>query len=148
MRKSCCLGLFWASLAFACNPAPTRDPATELNPNALRDTLLATANDWNQGNLEAFVSPYDSLSTFMTRSGPIGKEAMLDHYRRTFFSQGQPVQDLRFEQVRVRPLGEDHALMTGQYLLSGGGHPDHTGWFSLVWLRTENGWKILHDHSS
>lgn len=148
MRKSYCLALTWACFAFACNPNSARDPATDLNPNELRDQLVATADDWNKGNLEAFISPYDSLSTYMTRSGPVGKDAMLNHYRQTFFTQGEPVQDLRFEQVRVRPLGEDHALMTGQYVLTGGGHPDYSGWFSLIWFRTENGWRILHDHSS
>jgi hypothetical protein len=148
MKKMSFLALAGFILVLACNPSPSRDPGTALQPEELRAKLLATSNDWNQGNLESFVSPYDSLSTYMTRSGPVGKEEMLEHYRRTFFAQGDPVQALRFEQVRVQPLGADHALMTGQYILSGGGHPDHSGWFSLVWLRTEEGWKILHDHSS
>ena len=57
-------------------------------------------------------------------------------------------QQVRFDQTTVRPLGADHALMTGRFTLSGGGQPDRSGWFSLVWKRTPSGWRILHDHSS
>ena len=53
-----------------------------------------------------------------------------------------------YEQVRVRGLGETHALMTGRFILSGGGRPDSSGWFTLVWEWRDGGWKIVHDHSS
>ena len=55
---------------------------------------------------------------------------------------------MRFDQLDVRALGDDHALMTGRFTLAGGGKPEQTGRFSLVWLRSAQGWKILHDHSS
>ena len=40
------------------------------------------------------------------------------------------------------------ALATGRFLLTGGGEPDQTGWFTLVCVRTGAGWRAVHDHSS
>ncbi len=39
-------------------------------------------------------------------------------------------------------------MMTGGFALTGGGRPDATGRFTLVWQRTAAGWRIIHDHSS
>jgi ketosteroid isomerase-like protein len=54
---------------------------------------------------------------------------------------------LHYEHVEVRPLGGAYALVTGQYVLTGGGQPQRTGWFTTVWLRTPAGWRMMHDHS-
>jgi ketosteroid isomerase-like protein len=42
----------------------------------------------------------------------------------------------------------DHALITGRFTLSGGGKDEQTGRFTLIWMRTPAGWRIVHDHSS
>ena len=120
-----------------------------LDPAALIAQLEATTTPWNKGDLDAFIAPYAASSTFMTREGPIGREAMREHYRQTYFGPtgGKP-RPLRFERITVRPLGDDHALMTGRFVLTGVGTPDATGWFTLVWVRMPEGWRILHDHSS
>jgi len=44
--------------------------------------------------------------------------------------------------------GANAALMTGRFVLSGGGEPEQSGWFTLVWQHTATGWKVIHDHSS
>jgi ketosteroid isomerase-like protein len=109
--------------------------------------LEATASAWNRGDLDAFVAPYADNSTYMTAAGPIGRDAMRARYASKYFTGGRPDQHVRFDQVVVRPLGADHALMTGRYTLSGGNLPEKSGWFSLVWTHTPGGWRILHDHS-
>jgi len=120
-----------------------------LDPAALIAQLEATTTPWNNGDLDAFIAPYAEASTFMTREGPIGRDAMREHYKQAFFGpNGGKPRPLRFERITVRPLGEDHALMTGRFILSGEGKPDTTGWFTLVWVRLPEGWRILHDHSS
>jgi len=119
-----------------------------VDEQALIAQLQATTADWNKGDLEAFIAPYDPSSTFMTKQGPIGRDAMKAHYKDTFFGADAKPRPLRFERITVRPLGEDHALMTGRFILGGDGKPDQSGWFTLVWMRTPQGWRILHDHSS
>jgi uncharacterized protein (TIGR02246 family) len=110
--------------------------------------LQSTAVAWNGGDLDAFVAPYADDATYMTATGPIGRDAIKARYASKYFTGGKPDQQVRFDQTTVRPLGPDHALMTGRFTLSGGGQPDRSGWFSLVWKRTPSGWRILHDHSS
>ena len=133
----------------AAAAAARQSSRAPLDPAALIAQLEATTTPWNNGNLEAFIAPYAEASTFMTREGPIGRDAMREHYRKVFFGPtgGKP-RPLRFEQIVVRPLGEDHALMTGRFVLGGDGQPDQSGWFTLVWMRTAAGWRILHDHTS
>jgi hypothetical protein len=29
-----------------------------------------------------------------------------------------------------------------------GSEPDQSGWFTLVWQRTADGWRVIHNHSS
>ena len=80
--------------------------------------------------------------------GPVAGRATIRRSLEGFWRDGRPVQDLRYEDLSVRPLGPRHALMTGRYVLSGGGRDERTGWFSLVWEERPDGWVILHDHSS
>jgi uncharacterized protein (TIGR02246 family) len=110
--------------------------------------LQSTADAWNAGDLDTFVAPYADDATYMTATGPIGRDAIKARYASKYFTGGKPDQQVRFDQTTVRPLGADHALMTGRFTLSGGAQPDRSGWFSLVWTRTPSGWRILHDHSS
>jgi ketosteroid isomerase-like protein len=112
------------------------------------EQLTASAGEWNRGSLEGFIAPYAHESTFMTPAGPIGRAAMVDRYRETYFGTGRPRQSLRFEQLEVRLLGSDHALMTGRFVLSGGALPEQSGRFTLVWVHSQEGWRILHDHTS
>ena len=126
----------------------TRQAGPGGDPAALVARLQATTARWNSGDLDGFVAPYDEQATFMTPAGPIGKPAMRARYAARYFTGGTPDQQLRFEQLAVRGLGADHALMTGRFVLSGGGKPDQTGWFTLLWSRTPDGWRIVHDHSS
>ncbi len=116
--------------------------------------LQASARDWNRGDLDGFLASYqDSVATtFVTSTGLIhGVGAIRDRYRAGYWKQGGlPPQLLRFDELVVRPLGPDHALVTGRYILTErtGGAAAGQGRFSLVLRRTPAGWKIVHDHSS
>lgn len=121
-------------------------PATE--EAALVQLIQATTEAWNRGDVDGFMAPYAESATYMTPAGLIGVDAMRARYLAKYFTGATPDQQLRFDQLEVRALGTDHALMTGRFTLAGGGKPDQTGRFSLTWMRTPAGWRILHDHSS
>lgn len=104
--------------------------------------------DWNKADLDAFMALYDTASTFMFSTGPVGLGKMRANYEKGFFKDGKPVQQLRFEDLEVRPLGADHALLTGKFVLSGNNLSDRKGIYTLVFVKRSSGWKILHDHSS
>ncbi len=114
----------------------------------IRAALQASADAWNRGDLKGHLAIYVDTVTFMTGNGPRpGVAAIEESFTRTFFQGGKPKQNLRFEQTVVRPLGPGSALGTGRFILSGGGLADQTGWFTLVWVRTAEGWRAVHDHS-
>lgn len=110
--------------------------------------LNKTADGWNQGDLEKYLAVYIPEATEMTGDGPKGgKEHIEKTMRGGFWKSGKPVQILRYENVEVRMLGKKNALVTGQYILSGNNQPDRKGWFTTVWVKTKNGWRMIHDHS-
>ena len=85
----------------------------------------------------------------MTKNGPRPGIAPIEKaFSEAYFRDGKAIQQLRFEELAVRSLTPDAALATARFVLSGGGKPDQTGWFTLVWLRTPAGWRAVHDHSS
>jgi uncharacterized protein (TIGR02246 family) len=110
--------------------------------------LNSTADGWNAGDLAKYLAVYVPEATEMTGEGPKGG---MEHIEQTmksgFWKTGRPLQVLRYENVVVRMLGKKDALVTGQYVLSGGGRPDRKGWFTTVWTKTKDGWRMIHDHS-
>lgn len=115
---------------------------------AIRDTLNMTAEGWNKGDLQQYLSAYTKEATEMLSTGPAGGvEAIEKTMKEGFWKTGRPLQALRYENIVVRMLGKKNALVTGQYILSGGGRPDRKGWFTTVWVKTNDGWRMIHDHS-
>jgi uncharacterized protein (TIGR02246 family) len=134
----------------AAGGAPAGRPTSWTEDEAaIREATRASAEAWNRGDLSGHLAIYVDTVTFMTRNGPRpGVDAIERAFAETYFVDGAPRQNLRFEQVVIRPLGRDAALETGRFVLEGGGEPEQSGWFTLVWLRTPDGWKAVHDHSS
>ena len=130
-----------AGTAFAQGPHATE--------RAIRALLDESAASWNRGDLDGHLADNADSISFMTRKGPIvGKSKTADALRRSFFKDGKPIQQLRFEQVTIQRLGEGYALVVGRFILDGGGQPEHSGWFSTIWERQAAGWRVIHDHSS
>jgi len=123
----------------ADNEAATREISTAMNNSA---------EDWNKGNLDAFMSLYDASATMMMTRGPVGLDSIRYLYEKHYFKGSMPKQNLRYSDMKVRLLGNDYALLTGAFTLYGNNLPERTGRYSLVLVRTKNGWRILHDHSS
>jgi ketosteroid isomerase-like protein len=131
----------------ACSSSKVGNTSGNMGPDIIASMNMA-ATDWNEGNLDRFMALYDSTSTFMLPGGPVGITGMKENYQRGFFNGNKPKQNLRYEEMVVRPLGKKYALLTGKFILSGNGMKESSGRYSLVFLRRNSGWKILHDHSS
>ena len=107
-----------------------------------------SANEWNLGHLDNYISLYDSSATMMFPKGPVGMDGIKGLYEKSYFKDGMPKQKLRYTNIKVRFLGKKYALLTGGFTLYGKELPERSGTYSLVMIRTKGGWKILHDHSS
>lgn len=110
--------------------------------------LMETSAAWNRADIDGHVAAYADSAAFMAPGPLLGRHRIKESLLRSFWREGRPLQQLRYEQVQVRPLGDTHALMTGRFILSGGGRPDASGWFTLVWAWKDGRWQIVHDHSS
>lgn len=122
-----------------------KDAKAEADIKAVFDI---TALGWNTGDLSKYLFAYVPEATEMLSTGPAGGvEAIEKTMKEGFWKTGRPIQVLRYENVVVRMLGKENALVTGQFILSGAERPDRKGWFTTVWTKTKAGWRMIHDHS-
>ncbi|MDQ4123515.1 MAG: nuclear transport factor 2 family protein [Acidobacteriota bacterium] len=145
MKKSLFLLAFCLLLSVSASAQTAKMSKDEQQIRAL---LNGTAEGWNKGDLPQYLSVYTPDATEMRSTGPAGGvEAIEETMKKGFWKTGRPLQNLRYESVVVRMLGKEGALVTGQYVLSGADRPDRTGWFTSVWKKTKDGWRMIHDHS-
>ena len=146
--------LWLAAVLLASSHAQAQEasvPTTtwESDEAEIRRGLDASVQAFNRGDLPGHLAIYVEDVTFMTKDGPRPGVAPIEKaFRETYFHEGKPKQQLRFEQMAVRALAPDVALATARFVLAGGDSADQAGWFTLIWVRTAAGWKAVHDHSS
>lgn len=140
-----------AAVLLLAGCARTGVPAAPAPGEAIAAMLDASADAWNRGDLAGFLNDYAEDATFVGGSGLIrGVDEIERRYRASYWSGDGPPELLSFEDIRVTPLGADHALAVGRYILEDrdSGRQTATGIFTLVLARTPDGWRIIHDHSS
>lgn len=116
---------------------------------AIKATLDTTAAGWNRGELPVYLSAYVDSATAMGGTGLVrGVSGIEGQMRAGYWRTGRPLQVLTYDHLEIRPIGPDQAIVTGQYILTGAGRPNRTGWFTTIWIRTPQGWRMVHDHSS
>jgi beta-aspartyl-peptidase (threonine type) len=112
--------------------------------------LNRAADNWNRGDLEAFLSDYapESTTTFVDgRRARHGFEFIRQNYAPRF-APGARRDSLRFEEIEARYLNPGLALVTARFVLTRRGLVTASGPFTLVMQQRPAGWRILHDHTS
>ena len=115
------------------------------------DVLERQQAAWNRGDIEAFMTGYERSDKILFVGSEIqrGYDAVLARYHRTYGDR-EKMGRLRFSDLEVRVLNDTAATAIGRYHLTrseaGGG--DASGRFSLVFLNTREGWRIVHDHTT
>ncbi|WP_158942269.1 DUF4440 domain-containing protein [Granulicella sp. S190] len=113
--------------------------------------LLVQEAAWNRGDLPAFASGYkDSPDTlFVTHQISRGYAGLLDQYKRDYPNRAV-MGTLTFSELEVHTLDENFAVCIGKYHLDrakkDGGNAG--GIFSLIFEKTDTGWKIIIDHTT
>ncbi len=124
--------------------------ATRQELNIIK-VLIAQENAWNKGDLVGFASGFkDSPDTlFITHTVSRGFSGLLDEYKRDYPNKAT-MGTLNYSDLEVHPLDENFAVVIGKYHLErskrDGGNAE--GLFSLVFENTDNGWKIVVDHTT
>lgn len=125
-----------------------RDAAA--GPQAAIEEVLETQRQaWNDGDIEAFLEAYwknEGLSFSSGGETRRGFRATRDRYLATYPDR-QAMGTLEFSALEISPLGDDVALVLGEWDLARdagavGGN------FSLVMRRIDGRWLIVHDHTS
>ena len=113
--------------------------------------LVAQERAWNDGKLDEFLKGYkhSPQTTFLSGSIQHGSEEMAAHYHGSYPNR-EAMGMLSFSDLEPRLLDERFALVTGRYRLERGKKAggNAQGIFSLVFEKTEDGWKIILDHTS
>jgi ketosteroid isomerase-like protein len=113
--------------------------------------LLKQETAWNRGDIDAFAEGYkDSPDTlFINNQIQRGYSGMKDAYHRNYPNK-EAMGQLTFSELEVHPIDEKVAVCVGKYHLDrskkNGGNAE--GLFSLVFEKTEAGWKIVVDHTT
>lgn len=113
--------------------------------------VLAQEKSWNSGDLEGYVRGYkESPDTlFIGRQISKGYAQILEDYKRNYSTRAI-MGTLAFNELEVHPLSDSFVVCLGKYHLDrpkrDGGNAD--GIFSLVFEKTDQGWKIVLDHTS
>ena len=125
-------------------------PASQQELDVVK-VLLKQEAAWNRGDLDSFAQGYkDSPETlFVTRQVSRGFAGMLAEYHQNYPTRAA-MGNLGFSELEVHRLDENFAVCIGKYHLErskkDGGNAE--GVFSLVFEKTEQGWKIVVDHTT
>ena len=142
-------------------PANPATSATPEKPNPLHTAsrteldvvkvVLAQEKAWNAGDIDGYAKGYkDSPDTiFVGKQISKGYAQMLEDYKRNYPTRAS-MGTLAFSELEVHALSDTFAVCLGKYHLErpkkDGGPAE--GIFSLVFQKTDQGWKIVLDHTT
>lgn len=118
--------------------------------SSVQQVLQQQRAAWNRHDLEAFMTGYWNSPdlTFFGMHKTSGWRATLDRYRQTYQGEGHEMGKLEFSDLQIEALAPDAAFVRGGWTLTLSGGKTPHGWFTLVFRRFPEGWKIVHDHTS
>lgn len=116
---------------------------------AVRAVLEEQEKDWNAGNIERFMRGYHQSPTTRFASGgnvTLGWQSVMERYQRTYADKAA-MGKLTFSDLDITVASEDTALAFGRWHLKRE-KDEPSGLFTLLFRKTADGWKIVHDHTS
>ena len=116
---------------------------------AIRAVLDAQVAAWNRGDIEGFMDGYWRSPETVFVSGDTvthGWQTVLDRYKKGY-STREKMGTLVFSDLEIKLISKDAAIATGRWQLTRAGDTPH-GRFTLIFRKTSQGWRIVHDHTS
>ena len=106
---------------------------------------------WNNGNIENFMNVYwknDSL-VFIGKSGiNYGWDKTFSNYKNSYKTKEQ-MGTLKFKNLICNNINDSTHIVTGKWSLKRNDSIGNiNGFYSLVWVKKQTGWKITYDHTS
>ena len=132
-----------------CKPSSLKnykDSCEEIN-----DLMYEQEESWNNGNIEDFMKKYwknDSL-IFIGKSGiNYGWNKTTSNYKKSYPSRNS-MGLLHFNNIKCLPINDTTHIISGQWNISRLDSSKNVGgYYSLMWIKKEDGWRIVYDHTS
>lgn len=117
--------------------------------SAIRAVMDAQIAAWNRGDIEGFMDGYWRSDETIFISGDSvtrGWQTVLDRYKKNYDTR-EKMGTLSFTEIEIKPINKDTAIALGRWQLTRAGDTPR-GRFTLIFRRTKDGWRIVHDHTS
>jgi ketosteroid isomerase-like protein len=126
-----------------------KSPDEDQNVAAVRAVIEAQAAAWNRGDVDGYMEGYakEDGTTFVSGDTITrGWQTVHDRYQARYDTRAK-MGTLAFSELEFKPLSEFYLMATGRWQLTRAGDTPH-GRFTLIFRRTNAGWRIVHDHTS
>ena len=127
--------------------AKSRSDAITVTP--VSAVLDAQVEAWNRGDIEGFMDGYarsPDITFVSDNSFTRGWQTVHDRYKKNYDSR-EKMGTLTFSDLETKLLSNDAAVTIGRWHLQLANSQPH-GRFTLIFRRTKQGWRIIHDHTS
>ena len=116
---------------------------------AIHAVLDAQVIAWNRGDIEGYMAGYWRSEKTVFVSGESitrGWQTVFARYKKNYDSR-EKMGTLTFSDLEITPIGTDAAIALGRWHLQRAKDEPH-GKFTLIFRKTRQGWRIVHDHTS
>ncbi|HXM35426.1 MAG TPA: DUF4440 domain-containing protein [Pyrinomonadaceae bacterium] len=141
---------FIAVITLSTRTQATTRKKPEAKPEAaIRAVIEAQRDAWNRGDILGYMKGYQQSDETVFVSGDNvtrGWRTVLEHYQKSYDSR-EKMGVLAFSELEITMLADDAAVVVGRWHLKRAKDEPH-GRFTLIFVKTHHGWKIIHDHTS
>ena len=116
---------------------------------SVKAVLEAQVAAWNRGDVEGYMDGYWRSDETVFVSGDSltrGWQTVLARYKKNYDSR-EKMGTLTFSDLEITSIGSDAAIAIGRWHLQRANDEPH-GRFTLIFRKTRQGWRIVHDHTS
>jgi len=136
-------------LGVAVTTASGQQPDDASVVSEIRTVLHAQQGAWNGGDIDSFMNGYarDETTVFVSGDEVMrGWQTVRDRYLKKYSDRAK-MGILTFSDLEIEQLGPDSAVALGRWELKRASNNPH-GHFTLIFRKTPDGWRIVHDHTS
>jgi beta-aspartyl-peptidase (threonine type) len=142
--------VFVALLLVPVMQANSAEPGKADAVKQITAVLEAQTAAWNKGDLKGFMAGYwnsPDLTFFSGKDKTRGWQATLERYQKRYQAEGKEMGKLTFSELEIDVLGPDSAVARGRWKVVTS-KETLGGLFTLIFKKTPDGWRIVHDHTS
>jgi ketosteroid isomerase-like protein len=144
---ACFLAVYVLSATAAVAPGEQQKNAGAMTK--IWSVLHAQQDAWNHGDIDGFMNGYarSGSTTFVSEDAlRRGWETVRARYLKKYSDRAK-MGRLTFSDLEIMPLDSDSAVVLGRWKLKRAQDRPH-GRFTLIFRKTADGWRIVHDHTS